>query len=144
MRRGPFAVALVGFAVAGCGDADELTAIREVMRRHVTGIAQGQGAVACRDLTAEARRLVVRSVNERVPELDVRTCEEALGRVAADLAPQLRRQILNASFDVELSDGGTTATADSSATAGLTHLRKLDGRWRITRIEFGPPPSGEG
>ena len=135
MQRVAATVLGLALALAGCGPTGEVQAVEDVMDRHVEGIAAGDGRAACADLTAAARRGVVESVHERIPELGVKTCEEALGGIAGELDATQRNRIREARIDVEVN--GDRAVADSEATVGKTYLRKQGDRWVITRIDFG-------
>ena len=121
-------------AASGCGG--EEGEVTDVMNRHMDAIADGDGKAACRDLTAEAKRLVVVSVRATAPGTGIRSCEEAYERISANLDPAVRDRVRNEGHDVELHGDGT-ATVDSEATTGETQLRKDGDRWVITRINFG-------
>ena len=129
------AALLLVLVLAGCGGGEE-GKVREVMQRHAEALAEGDGERACRDLTAEARRLVVVSVDAVAPGLGARTCEQALRAIGGRLDDEAKRQLRDAHYEVELHGDGT-ATADPDTVSGEAQLRKRGGRWVITRLNFG-------
>ena len=134
MRSTCLVIVVLACAASGCGgDEGEITG---VMNRHMDAIAKGDGEAACRDLTAEAKRLVVVSFRAAARGSAVKSCEEAYARIAAGLDPAMRSRIRDGGHDVEVHGDGT-ATVDSEATTGETQLRKVGDRWVITRVNFG-------
>lgn len=124
-------------ALAGCGGGrgGEAEKVRDVMERLTEAIARGDGEAACRDLTPEARRLVVTSA-EAAAGGEFASCGAVLGAVAYDLPEDARRRLHEAEYSVELH-GDDTAIADSQAVSGEARLRKHGGRWIVTRLTFG-------
>ena len=132
MRRAVCIAVLLGCLGGACGG--EEGEVADVLSRHYDAIADGDGAAACRELTTQARRLVVVSV--RAQGAGVRTCAEAYEGIAARLGEDLRRRFESAGHDVTINGDGT-ATAETDGVAGQVQLRETGGRWVITRVEFG-------
>lgn len=136
MRAATLALLASAAIAAGCGASEEEAAIEGVVERHLGAIADGDGKAACRDLTAEAKRLVVISFEAAAPGAGARTCEDAFEAVAANLDDAGERKLRDSDHRVEVRGDGT-ATVDSSATTGEIELREQRGRWVITRVNFG-------
>ena len=121
--------------VSACGGGQEDT-IGDIVDRHLEAVADGNGAAACRDMTAEAEELVVISVNAVAERERVRSCESAYELLAAGLDERTRSALRGSDQDVTI-DGAGSAVVDSSGTTGEIELRRIDGAWKITRVNFG-------
>lgn len=128
-------IGLIALLVAACGGGPETT-VSAVVDRHFQAIADGDGPAACRDLTAEAGRLVVVSVNAAAGSRQVRTCRQAFEAIAAGLDDTARTALRESDHDVTIDSDGK-ANVDSSATTGETQLERIAGDWKITNVAFG-------
>ena len=117
----------------GCGG--ESGEAGGIVDRHLEAIADGDSRAACRDLTAEAKRLVVVSVNATVGDDSARTCEDAYAAISDGLDDAAKTELRDSRQDVTLD--GDRAVVDASATTGEVQLERRSGRWRITRVNFG-------
>ncbi|HEV3000711.1 MAG TPA: hypothetical protein VGW75_08230 [Solirubrobacteraceae bacterium] len=125
------AIGCAGLA-AGCGgdaDSDE-EEIRRVVRDFATAVAAGNGERACRQLTGTGQRELVEAVTAAFPDPGDVGCEEAVGELSNDMAPERKTALLNPKVrDVEI-------VSDSAEVrlAGLgrpVRLSREDGNWQV-------------
>jgi hypothetical protein len=133
VRLLPLVVTTASLAALGCGG--ESADVGGIVDRHLEAIADGDSRAACRDLTAEAKKLVVVSVNATAGDDVARTCETAYDGIAAGLDDAVKEKLRDSRQDVSLD--GDRAVVDSSATTGEVQLQRTGETWRITRINFG-------
>ena len=120
---------LLAALLAGCGDAggSASTAIEQTLTGYLNAVARGDGALACSQLTTQARESVARAGKTQ-------TCTAAISNAAAtssasDRAFELSRiRALRPTVRVD----GDHATATVSGYARAARFQLVDGRWMLT------------
>lgn len=134
MRRALLAALASVVVLAGCGQSDEERAA-DVTRTYLSSIGERDYARGCEQLAASAKRDLVEYVSVQVPELGTTECES----VFKQLTDLIDESALAALRDVTVRS--TTADGESASVAveGATQdakLRKVDGEWRISELQF--------
>lgn len=159
-RLAPLAVCLTTVISTGCGGdapADDMGAVENTVRTYLSALASGNGDRACAQLTGAAQREAV-NLSTKTLDLQVGTCADALdnfatkaGAAAADkvcgaradteckrIASKAATRVLDGTKDAELrvQVSGDSATAGPAAgpEGYSSQLRKVDGKWLISKI----------
>ena len=123
---------LIAFVVGACGQDDAADAEATVSSA-ISGVAAGDAGKVCGKLTpaAEKKVLVELRHNPVGPDINAKTCEEALTKLHASLT-KAQRAIL---VDGEVGDAkvkGDKATVRVIGVGMTADLQKIDGKWMIT------------
>lgn len=163
-RLAPLALCLTAVISTGCGGdapggapADDKKAVENTVRTYLNALASGNGDRACAQLTGAAQGEVVELITKTL-DLRVATCADALDNVAkktggdaaekvcgarpeADckrIAEKTAARVLNETKDADLRVQVSGDSATASAAAGpdgySSELRKVDGKWLISKI----------
>src|SRR3954471_2233036 len=105
------AVAAVA-AVSSCGGSADEDGVKSTVKKYIEAIADVDGNRACEQLTPEARRRVLTSLNSSgAPELKARSCGEALTKLADTSLDDRRKDQLRGASVEKVSITGSSATA---------------------------------
>jgi hypothetical protein len=113
-------LAVLACCSAGCGRVDDGRAARSVTERFLGAIADGDGALACRQLTVGALEALEHEEGDR--------CSESASKLELAPARIVRTQVYETNAKVDLADG-------SSAFLELTRRG-----WRISAAGCRPEP----
>jgi hypothetical protein len=133
MRFASLSVLLfVAFAVAACGQDDAADAEATVSSA-ISGVAAGDAANVCSKLTPAAEKRVLAELrhNPVGPDINAKTCREALTKLHASLT-KAQRAIL---VDGEVGDAkvnGDKATVHVVGAGMDVELQKSNSKWVIT------------
>lgn len=163
-RLAPLAVCLTTVISTGCGGdapggapADDKGAVENTVRTYLSALASGNGGRACAQLTGAAQREAV-NLSTKTLDLQVGTCADALdnfatkaGAAAADkvcgaradaeckrIASKAATRVLDGTKDaklrVQVSGDSATASPAAGPEGYSSQLRKVDGKWLISKI----------
>lgn len=104
------------------------------MKTYLEALADGDGEKACDQLTGEAKRAVLDEISGQLPEFGAASCEDALDTLAENLGEDEKSALRDAEIEVKVD--GDTATARPAKGTDDAELRKIDGKWLISRIPF--------
>ena len=135
-------LALAAMALAaGCGgdgnggggpDAQVTKAVED----YVTAVAAGNGRRACDQMTSGAQKEAVEIVTAAFTDSGGIGCEEAIGELSKDAAPESKKAMLNPEIsDVEIE--GDKATAKVKGLSEPAQLAKVDDAWKLSRALTG-------
>lgn len=125
MRPCEFVVGVVLVALAGCGGGDEVSPSPEdTVKTYFSAFLEGDGELACKQLTGEAKREAVDFANEQLPEASIGTCEDAIVELHKSFgedekAPKVSttpREITGDTARIDVR--GTTRTAELRRSGG--------------------------
>ncbi|MGH2891882.1 MAG: hypothetical protein ACRDPM_01250 [Solirubrobacteraceae bacterium] len=118
--------------LAGCGETPNPP--NAIVQNYLNALGGGEYASACGMVDAQAFDALVRSKHVRM------SCEKVFSRCLPNRSMILKKdqtQLLYANINVSLSDNGTVANADTSATRVATELKHVTlkhehGVWKVT------------
>ncbi len=125
-------MAAVTALVSGCGDAPNPPVA--IVQNYLNALGGGEYASACDMLDGQALQALTRKKHVSM------SCVKLLSRCLPNRSLVLKRdqtQLLYANINVSLSDNGTVANADTSATPVATELKHVTlkhehGVWKFT------------
>lgn len=135
------AVACACAGLAACGGDDEdkggspEAEVRKVVKDYLTALGAGNDQRACGNLSPEGQKALVEEVTAAFATSDDMSCREALRELAADIAQDDKRVLLNPEVG-KVSVNGSMATAEVRRLAGPVPLRRVGDRWRVERSSF--------
>lgn len=126
------ALALVALAIGACGRDDAADA-EETVSSAISAVAAGDADKVCSKLTpaAETKVLVALRNNPVGPDINAKTCEEALRKLHASLSAAQRAVLV----DGEVGDAkveGDKATVHVVGAGMDVELEKRNDKWVIT------------
>jgi hypothetical protein len=127
------ALALVALAGAGCGGTSQADQAKSVVTTFLTSAAKGDGAKACDQLSADARRLLESATSA--------SCQKVVQELGSRTSASQRSSVDKIAPTVSIH--GNTATATYRGVTGSRQLRtltleKVGGQWKISQL----PSSG--
>ncbi|HEX3977428.1 MAG TPA: hypothetical protein VHW96_14265 [Solirubrobacteraceae bacterium] len=125
-------MAAVAAVVSGCGEAPNPPIA--IVQNYLNALGGGEFATACAMLDGQALQALTREKHVRM------SCAQLFSRCLPHQSIALKSdqtQLLYANINVSLSDNGTVANADTSATRVATELKHVTlkhehGVWRFT------------
>jgi hypothetical protein len=127
------AVASCALPAAGCGSSSQSDHARTVVKDFLSAAAKGDGAKACAQLTADAKKLLESATSA--------SCERVIRELGSRTPASQRAQVDQ--IDPKVSIHGSTATAtyhgvtDGRQERTIT-LQQVGGQWKISQL----PSSG--
>jgi hypothetical protein len=123
---------VVALVAAGCGATSQADKAKSVVKTFLTAAAKGDGAKACGQLSADARRLLESATSASCPKV----IQELGSRTSA------RQRSGVGQIEPTVSVHGNTATATYRGVTGARQLRtltlqKVGGRWEISQLPSG-------
>lgn len=134
MRQVTALLAVAAVALSACGQSED-EKVADALQGYLNAIADRNYGDACGKLAASAKRDLVEYVTQQLPELGTVECESVLKQFV-ELTDE---EQLKALEDVEIRDvrvDGDRATAEAVGGTQTAHLRKIDGDWKISELEF--------
>ncbi|MFZ1995533.1 MAG: hypothetical protein WAU75_15585 [Solirubrobacteraceae bacterium] len=121
-------------AVSGCGDAPNPPIA--IVQNYLNALGGGEYVSACGMVDGQALQALTRAKHVRM------SCVKLLSRCLPNRSIVLKSdqtQLLYANINVSLSDNGTVADADTSATPVATELKHVTlkhehGIWKVTGL----------
>ena len=104
--------------------------VRDTVETYLTALADGDGERACDQLTGNARRKLVDSLTQQVPEVDATSCEDALAMVAANIGADEERTLKDAEI-TKVSGQGELGHSPARGADTDAELVKTDAGWLI-------------
>lgn len=146
----------LGLLLSGCGGGvtaeNEEEEVARTVFVYIHAVVGGNGRLACRTLTREQARAVVAGARARLPEIDARSCADAMSKVGRRLAPPVASALLAAPLiNIHTVDG----RASAELIGGSTEIRLMrhGAHWLISgglnlwtarhRPNLSKPPSRE-
>jgi hypothetical protein len=120
--------------LSGCGDAPNPPI--DIVQNYLNALGAGEYATACGMVDSQALETLLRAKHARV------SCVKLFSRCLPNRSIVLKSdqtQLLYADINVSLSDKGTVANADTSATAVAAELKHVTlkhehGIWKFTEL----------
>ena len=147
MRRCELVAGVVLVALAGCGDE---ASPEDTVKTYFNAFLDGDGELACKQLTGEAKREAVDFANKQLPEASIRTCEDAIVEQNKSRGEDEKARNAYGPPKVHTTPRkvtGDTARIEVRGTTVTAELRRSGGRWLISGGLFespGSPPSERG
>ena len=132
MRPGLLAILLLALLCAGCGE--DSPSPEEVTSKAVSGLAEGDEKKVCAQLTAPAKRKLLKVIAEDPPiirPVRAETCEEAIVKVHAQLTEPIRAVLRDGEVEEARVTGDRAIVAVTGAGTDV-ELEKLSDEWKIT------------
>lgn len=120
--------------VSACGKSDEDKA-GEVTRAYLTALGNKEYAKGCDQLAASAKRDLVEYVSVQVPELGTTECESVFKQLI-ELTDETALAAVRDAKVRKVTVTGDTAEVEVEGATQTAKLRKVDGEWRISELEF--------
>ena len=148
MRRCELVVGVVVLvALAGCGGDDEASP-EDTVKTYFSAFLDGDGELACKQLTGEAKREAVDFANERLPEASIGTCEDVIVELHKSFGEDEKATLSAPKVSTTPRKvTGDTARIEVRGTTVTAELRRSGGLWLISGGLFespGSPPSEGG
>ncbi|WP_354697166.1 hypothetical protein [Paraconexibacter sp. AEG42_29] len=130
MRAATIASVLIVGVLSGCG-GDEPAGPAAVMSTYLSAVADGDGERACAQLTEATRQATLRAAARNFPDLDAKTCGQALTRLLTRLSEAERTQVRETKVRL-IAASDARATVELREGAKPAQLLKRDGRWYVS------------
>jgi len=139
MRIAVLATLLLGALTAGCGTSTPSP--EDVASAAVSGLAKGAAKQVCDQLTAPAKRTLLKVIADNPPIIKpvrAATCEEAIVKVHAQLSKPIRAVLEDGDVD-KAKITGDKAVVHVTGAGTDVDLQKIGGVWKITGGFFKNP-----
>jgi len=136
--------------LAGCGASASPTAqsgeIRDTIRTFMRGLAEADGARACRVLTPAGQASVIKTVGPELKNFGIDTCAQVVHLTGIQLTAKLREELASATVGAVALHGSTATVRWSAITSPggdvgaffgnprPVTLVDVDGVWRISSL----------
>ena len=121
----------VAIVAAGCGSGGEQGAITQTVKGYLSALANGNGAMACSELTGAEARQFLDYVAQQDPQLSPTSCSEAISTLSGSLGGDETAKLRNAQL-TGIAVTGQSARAHVVGGTTTVHLSKAGGRWYIS------------
>jgi hypothetical protein len=135
--RGLVLSLLVGLLLGGCGSSsnDDEDSVKTVVSTYLNAFVDGNGDRACDQLTGDAKRHAVDAIRERVPELNITSCTQAIETLSENAGQDELNNLKDVEFETVTINGEHASARPKGASTDATLTRTSAG-WLISSLGF--------